>query len=700
MTHRQEETDATPAPMQVSTPSRSMWRNLSLVWLVPVLALAVSLGVAWKTYSERGALIEITFTDAAGVTPGETLVKFRDVAIGTVEAVDFGADFSHVIVKARVDNKVIPFLDAETQFWVVTPKVTTRGISGLSTVLGGVYIDAAWDNKSTGAVTQFAGLDAPPLVQPGRQGRRVTLRTTPGVGVAEGGPVLYRGIEVGQLEKPRLTADGKTVVVDAFINAPHDQRLGTASRFWDTSGFSISFGANGFQLNVDSISSLIAGGVAFDNIYDGGAPVDPDYIYDIFYDETEARASAFAPSLGEMVTVSVAFSESINGLVAGAPVQLGGLNVGEVTAIAARIFEGKNGPQVRLIANLGLDPLKLGLDVDAGAQEVYDFLDRSVADGLRARLATSGLFSSSLIVELATVPDAPPDTFDRKADPFPIVPSLESDLPDFTSTVEGVLERINGLPIEEALNQAIKTMASVESLMSDRDLRAIPQEAKGLLADARSIINDQDTRAIPAELKGAIADLRGVVADLRAQGTIEALQSSVKKLDETMANVSTASAEFPKLMEDLRTLAAKANSLQAEEMIAAATKMMTSVDALIGTEAAQKLPPAITGTLDEIRTMLAELRAGGVVENVNATLDSARKAAGSVELATADLPAIIAKLDSVMTRADALVATYGARSDFNDETLATLREIRAAAKMVGQLARTIERNPNSLLLGR
>ena len=52
---------------------------------MPILALAVSLGVAWRAYSDRGGLIEITFTNAAGVTPGETTIRFRDVVIGTVE---------------------------------------------------------------------------------------------------------------------------------------------------------------------------------------------------------------------------------------------------------------------------------------------------------------------------------------------------------------------------------------------------------------------------------------------------------------------------------------------------------------------------------------------------------------------------------------------------------------------------------------
>ena len=692
--------DPEPADMTVDSPKRSFWRNLSFVWLVPILALAVSLGVAWRAYSDRGGLVHITFTNAAGVTPGETTIRFRDVVIGTVESVDFSDDLTRVIVSARIDQKILPFLDAEAQFWVVTPRVTTRGISGLSTVLSGVYINAAWDGDSTGPRARFVGLETPPLVQPGRAGTQITLRTTPGVGVAEGGPVLYRGIEVGQLEKPRLAADGKTVLVDAFILAPHDARLNAASRFWDTSGFSVSFGAAGFALNVDSFSSLIAGGVAFDNIYENAAPVDPNDTFDIFYEEADARASVFAPSMGELVTVSVAFSESISGLAAGATVQLSGLSVGTVTAIAAQVVETVDGPEVRLVANLGLDPLRLGLGKDADAAAVISFLERAVDDGLRARLATSGLFSSSLLVELVVIPDAPAAKMNVLADPFPVLPSVESNLPDFTSTVEGVLERINRLPVEDTMNQAIKTMASLEALLNSEDLRALPAELNGLVADARSVVTDEAMLALPEELLGAVTDLRNIVADLREQGTVEALTSAIKKMDATLENVVTASDEFPKLMADLRELAAKANSLEAEALVASATKMLDSIDALIDTDEARALPVTLTGALEEVRTILQTLREGGVVENMNATMASAAAAAGSVEEAVKDLPALIDRLDGVLSRADSMIATYGARSDFNGETLAMLREVRSAAKMVGQLARTIERNPNALILGR
>ena len=116
--------------------------------------------------------------------------------------------------------------------------------------------------------------------------------------------------------------------------------------------------------------------------------------------------------------------------------------------------------------------------------------------------------------------------------------------------------------------------------------------------------------------------------------------------------------------------------------------------------AARALPPALTGALNEIRGMIVELRDGGVVENANATMASARAAAESAASAAEALPALTERMSALARQAEGLVASYGARSDFNQETLNVLREMRSAARSIAELARTIERNPNSLLIGR
>ncbi|WP_019296454.1 MULTISPECIES: MlaD family protein [unclassified Leisingera] len=688
-----------PAPMQVSARRPSPWRNLSLVWLVPLAALLVSLGVAWQAYSDRGVLISISFENASGIAANETTVRYRDVVIGRVEKVGFSSDLSKVSVQARIDKDVAPYLDADAAFWVVRPEVSARGISGLNTVLSGVYIEGSWDQDPGLPQTVFEGADRAPLAQPGRGGRRITLRTDDGRMVSEGAPVLFRGIEVGRLEKPRLTVSGDSIVVDAFIEAPHDRRINSATRFWDSSGFSVSIGPSGLSLDVDSIASLVAGGIEFGSVFDGGNPVGPGTVFDIHADEAAARRTAFARTLSGGVAVSVAFDESVAGLASGAAVQLRGVKVGEVSSLNASIRDSGEA-EVQLIAKLLLEPALMGLPRGAGEAEALDFLEQAVENGLRARLASASLFSSELIVELVTLEDAAPADFARNAEPFPQLPSAPSNLPDFTATAEGMLDRINALPVEELMAQTIATLSSIENLAAADSTRQAPAAALALLEDTRALVTDPGTRALPGELQAAVADMRALLAELQQGRAAANLASALEKGSEAAAGIADAAEDLPALITAFNALAAKANSLETEELIRSARQLMISADALIGTEDARALPPALTGALEEMQATLEELRQGGLVENANATMASARGAADTVAAAAEGLPALSARLERLVAQSEALIASYGARSSFNSETLDALREIRTAARAVSQLARKIERDPNSLLFGR
>ncbi|MDG1282293.1 MAG: MlaD family protein [Pseudorhodobacter sp.] len=686
--------------MEITPEKRSMWRNLSYVWLVPVFALIVSLGVAWQSYLGRGVLITIEFENAAGITPKDTTIRFHDIVIGTVEEVSFTSDMAKVIVSARIDKTVAATLNPETLFWVVRPEVSARGVSGLSTVLSGVYVDSAWVPIENSEARAFVGAAQTPLIQPGLEGTRISIRTKDGSSLTAGAPVFFRGIEVGQLDTPVLSDTGDSTTVEAFINAPYDKFLTTDSRFWNMSGFSVSLGPSGLSLNVASLGALLTGGVAFDNVVSGGDPVTDSTVFSLFESETTARESVFTQLSENSVTMAVIFAESVRGLNAGALVEYRGLRVGQVSSIGAFIDRGTGQNAVRLRALLKIDPQTLGLAADADQATTIAFLESLVEDGMRAKLATTSLFSAALKIELTDTVGEEAARIGPDANGTPVIPSIPSELPDFTATAEGVLKRINNLPIEDVLNQAVSLMASIEAIASAKGMLEAPDAALGLISEMRSLIGKDDTQAIPTELRGLVGELRGIVTDLRAQGAVDQLISALGNLDAASANIATASGDLPALIADLRAIAAKANDLKAEELLEAVTRVMDSANALLLTDGMKSIPPALASALDEVQAALRDLRDGGAIENTNAALASAREAADAVAKAAADLPDVTGQLNALVAKADKLIATYGAKSTFNTETLDLLRELQKTAKAVAQLAQTIERNPNSLIIGR
>ncbi|SDI48275.1 MlaD family protein [Alloyangia pacifica] len=699
--------DPKPARMEVEPKRRSVWRNLSLVWLVPMAAIAVTLFIAWQSLAERGSLIEITFENAAGITAEETTIRYRDVIVGTVEEVVFSEDLAEVRVSARIDRNVADSLPSDAEFWVVRPEVSTSGITGLSTVLSGVYIEAGFSPQEGAAARNFRGRDTTPLVRPGVKGTRITIRADDGTQLSAGAPIFFQGIEVGRIETPRLLERGNGVVVDAFIEAPNDRRITTATRFWDTSGFSVNIGPSGLNLSVGSVAALIRGGIAFDTVVSGGSAVPAGYAFDLYDDEAAARDSLFSETISNAVELTAEFDESVRGLEVGSSVTYRGLRVGRVTDIGAFIDGEGEDQTVRLRTTLSIDPRALGLDEEAAQSDTIAFLSNAVKNGLRARLASQNLFSQSLVVELAEVPDAEPATFGIFAQDAPLIPSVESDLPDITATAEGLFQRINDLPVEDLLDQAIDTLASIENFTANPRLRDAPEAVIGLLEDARGLIGSEEIQAIPGELRGTVAELRGVVEDMRAAGavqqlvaTLEAAEAAAAEVTGVADSVDESMAGVPDLLADLRALTQKATALDLESFLADAGNFLDGAGKFVDQDSTRQLPADLSAMLQEAQGALAELRAGGVIENTNATLASARDAAAAVEEAAATLPDLSARIQRLVAEAESVISGYDGNSAFNRQTVSALREVQTAAEALNKLARTIERNPNSLLFGR
>ncbi|MFQ1699706.1 intermembrane transport protein PqiB [Loktanella agnita] len=689
-----------PAPLDVRPVKQRIWQRLSLVWLVPVIALAVSLGAAWRNYQDLGTLITISFENASGVTAGETKIRYRDVIVGEVESVEFDAGLTVVLVHARIENSVAPYLDDDAQFWVVRPDVSVRGITGLDTVLSGVYIEGNWDTDADVAQDDFVGFEEPVLTLARQRGTLITLRTNDGSAVSAGAPVLHKGIEVGYLETPELSEDGTEVLVNAFIESPYDRRLTTSTRFWDTSGFSLSFGTAGVSLNVNSIASLIEGGVEFDTIVSGGAPIDPGHRFNIFIDEETARDSLFTDPDAETLDVAVLFEESVSGLTVGSEVRFQGIRVGEVGDLNAIVVGEGPTAEVRLQALLAIEPSRLGMSAGSTAEDAMVLLSDFVARGLRARMVTGNILSGSLNVELVQIDDALPAIMNLTSGPYPVIPTTDSDISDVAATAEGVLARINALPVEELMDSAISMMNSIERLAGDEYTRQAPEALVGLIDDARALVSSEALQAIPGDVRDVIADLDQIIAGVAETELVTDIDVAIAAASRAAANVEEATQNLPEITAQIEALTAKANSLEVEAMVASATETLNSIDRLIGTEDAVALPGSLNGALDEMRRFLAEVRAGGAVENVNAALASASEAAQAIEEAVQGLPDLSERASILVDQTGTVVASYGERSRFSSETLSTLRDIQAAADAVSDLARAIQRNPQSLLTGR
>ncbi len=402
MTEESEPTKDIPAtPPEVTVVRRKRMR-LSLVWLVPIAALVVGAVLVVRALTSVGPEITITFRSAEGLEPGRTEVRFKEVVVGKVSRVALSPDRERVRVSVKLDKSVESLAVEDTRFWVVKPRVGLAGVTGLGTLFSGSYIgvDAGVSAESR---THFTGLEAPPLVLRDEPGRIFKLVAKDLGSLDVGSPVYYRRARVGRVVGYALDPAKDTLDVQVLIEAPNEQLVTNRSRFWNASGIDVTLDASGFQINTESLASLIAGGVAFGNAEGEGAAASApaESQFELF----KTRKAALAPPDGPAQRVRMVFDQAQRGLVVGAPVDMLGLEVGNVRSVKLmRAPEGGKFP-VEVTADLYLQRLgnvRSQFKPAAGSNKKVDslFLKQLVDAGMRAQVRTGNLLTGQLYVAL------------------------------------------------------------------------------------------------------------------------------------------------------------------------------------------------------------------------------------------------------------------------------------------------------------
>lgn len=230
-----------------------------LAWLLPLAAAAAAAYYAREAYEEEGPLVSVEFADASGIRVGDTPVRRRGVEIGTVERVELSPDKSRVRVRVRLERGQGDFARAGAAYWLVGPEFSGTGLSGVSTLFSGPYIEAQPGKGRP--LAEFAASDGPPEAA---EGVRLVLKAPRLLGLQPGAPVTFRGFQVGVVRDVRLDRDSGGVELDAVVWRRYRALVRARTRFWILTGFDFKGGLlKGFDVKVSSLRSLVSGGVAF-----------------------------------------------------------------------------------------------------------------------------------------------------------------------------------------------------------------------------------------------------------------------------------------------------------------------------------------------------------------------------------------------------------------------------------------------------
>lgn len=256
-------------------------RRISPFWLLPIIALLIAAWLIWSSYEERGATITIDFVSADGIIPGRTPIRYQGVEVGMVKNISLSDDLSKITVSASVKTDMKDALREETQFWLVTPKASLAGVSGLDALVGGNYIGMMPGKGEQ--QDHFTALDTQPKYRLNNGDLMIHLQT-PDLGSLNSGSLVYfRKIPVGRVYDYAINKDKQGVTVDVLIERRFTNLVKKGSRFWNVSGVKANVGLDGAQVELESLAALVNGAIAFDSP-DGSEPAAPEDEFGLYED--------------------------------------------------------------------------------------------------------------------------------------------------------------------------------------------------------------------------------------------------------------------------------------------------------------------------------------------------------------------------------------------------------------------------------
>ena len=528
-TDRDDDIDAVDAVVETK-------RRFSIIWIVPITAALIGGWLVYKAKIETGPTVTVTFSAAEGVVAGKTKVKFKDVEVGQVNSVALSEDLSKVVITATLDKTLENHLSESSRFWIVMPRFSGGTVTGLGTLLSGVYIGMEPGEKGK-KQRRFVGLEDPPLVPPDTPGRHFFVKADSLGSLDVGSPIYYRQLKAGQVESFELDEAGYSVRLRIFINAPYDQYVHTGSRFWNASGITASLNAGGINVSTESLIALVFGGLAFDTPKwaEASSVADRGHMFRLF----ESREAANAPQYAVKEHLVMYFEDSVRGLTVGAPMELRGIKLGEVTDIE---LEGDaRDLSFRIPVTVAYEPGRIKLHhvdpFDQSMQARKSRLQAMVDRGLRAQLKTGSLLTGQLFVNLEFFPNAPSAEV-REENGVLVFPTIPSTLEELRTSISYLLEKLHKFPFEAIGNDLKSTLRGASELTNSEDIREALEHLNETMANSQELTAQLNRNTAPA-LKKTLDEAITTLTKLQ-QNVLEEDSAMYHELTRALAELTNA----------------------------------------------------------------------------------------------------------------------------------------------------------------
>jgi len=493
-------------------------RTISIIWVVPLVALLIGGWLAYKALSEKGPTITITFESAEGLEAGKTRIKFKDVEIGNVTDISISDDFSHVVVTAELKKGTGPYLTDKTRFWVVRARIAAGEVSGLGTLFSGAHIgiDPQTEGKPQ---NHFKGLEIPPVLTEALPGRHFTMLAQDLGSLEIGTRVRYRKVTVGKVVGYRFDPDLDALKIQVFVQAPFHEKVRKETRFYDDSGVDFALDTRGLRVNTDSLSSMVLGAIAFETPVSMKASeqAPENFEFRLYPDRESSKEKEYFLKNYYLLY----FEDDIYGLSPEAPVNFKGIKVGQVVDFSLQYNFKKKDFQIPVLVEIEPERIE---QIHGKLPEGKSLIDEFVARGLRAQLKTGSLITGQKFVDLAFHPKAPPAKV-RYEEGLAVLPTVPQPLKQLMASVENIIDRLNKVPTDEI----------------GRDVKAVLESVNDNLRKTETMFGEINEEVLP-EIARTLKKLQASLTDIekgygKDSVTNQELRKTLNELEEAARSI-------------------------------------------------------------------------------------------------------------------------------------------------------------------
>ncbi len=475
------------------TPQASLRRSrISLVWIIPVVALLIAAYLGFRTLSDEGPIITVQFSAADGLTAGQTKVRHKAVDLGQVESIRLSDNMNRVIVRIRMAREAVPYLTNRARFWVVRPRLSSGSLAGIETIVSGSYIEMDPGGRDGEKQSEFTGLEQPPGVRSSEPGSNFALRASRIGSLSAGAPVFYRDIAVGEVLGYDIGNGIGPVTINVFVRAPFDGYVREGSRFWNASGLAVKLGVDGVRVELASLQAVLNGGVAFDAPKVPARTMPAGTEFPLYQNFGEAEAAGYQRRM-RFITY---FSTAVRGLAVGSAVEFYGIQIGTVDEVKLLVNNEAGTARVRVALEIQPERIVSAADIRDDALEVAR---RLIKNGLRVQTRTANYLTGQMVLSLDLLPDAARAELRQEGDDW-VLPSVGGGIDNILTAAADISAKLDRLPLEQiganlnnTLRSASGAMVSIQDLVKRTDSNLTP--ALRRLPEITSALQDVVTRA-------------------------------------------------------------------------------------------------------------------------------------------------------------------------------------------------------------